>query len=72
LVELKYSRAFECEADDYAAALLPRLGIPPDRLAAILRRLEGEASGDDNGLLGYLSTHPATEERIRRLTDRAD
>jgi Zn-dependent protease with chaperone function len=72
LVELKYSRTFEREADDYAAALLPRFGIPPDRLAAMLRRLEGEASGHDNGLFGYLSTHPATEERIRRLTDRAD
>ena len=70
LLQTKYSRAFELEADDYAAALLPRVGIPPDRLVTILQRLEDETSGGDNVLLGYVSTHPATEERVRRLTDR--
>ena len=81
LLEMKYSRAFEIEADDYAAALLPHLGIAPDRLAAILERLEisamlqrvdSEDSGGDNVLLDYVSTHPATEERVRRLTNRAN
>jgi Zn-dependent protease with chaperone function len=72
LLKTKYSRAFEFEADDYAAALLPRVGIPTDRLAAILRRFEGEASGGDNGVLDYVSTHPATDERIQRLTDRSN
>jgi Zn-dependent protease with chaperone function len=77
LLEMKYSRAFDLEADDYAVAALPQIGIAPDRLAAILRRLqlaargrEDETSDGDNLLLDYISTHPATEERVRRLTKR--
>jgi Zn-dependent protease with chaperone function len=77
LAEMKYSRAFELEADDYAVAALPRIGIAPDRLAAILERLEvmarrhdDETSDGDNVLFHYISTHPATAERVRRLTNR--
>jgi Zn-dependent protease with chaperone function len=74
LLEMKYSRAFELEADDYAAAVLPQIGVAPDRLAAILQRLElmargreHQTSGGENILLDYVSTHPPTEERVRRL-----
>lgn len=70
LLQMKYSRAFELEADDYAAAVLPRLGVAPERLVAILRRLENRTSGGGHVVLDYLSTHPATEERIRHLIDR--
>jgi Zn-dependent protease with chaperone function len=45
LLEMKYSRAFEFEADDYAAVALPLVGIAPARLAAILQRLEFLARG---------------------------
>jgi Zn-dependent protease with chaperone function len=76
---MKYSRRFEFEADDYAAAVLPRIGVAQDRLAAILQRLErmagprqeGGSSAAEDVLLDYVSTHPATKERVRRLTERA-
>jgi Zn-dependent protease with chaperone function len=76
---MKYSRRFEFEADDYAAAVLPRIGIAPDRLAAILQRRElmagprqkGGPSAAGDVLLDYASTHPATKERVRRLTEQA-
>lgn len=70
LLQMKYSRAFELEADDYASAVLPRLGIAPEHLVAILGRLENQTSGGDSVVLDYVSTHPATQERIRRLLDR--
>ena len=68
LVEAKFSRAFETEADDYAMALLTQLDLSPADLAALLRRL-GRGAQDDDGALGYLSSHPATRDRIERLTN---
>jgi Zn-dependent protease with chaperone function len=74
LLEMRYSRAVELEADDFAAAVLPQIGVAPDRLGAILQRLELMARGQEhqtsdgeNILLDYVSTHPAIEERVRRL-----
>jgi len=64
LVEAKYSRAFELEADQYAVDYLRLHGIAPRHFANILRRLQ-EASSSAEPALGYLSSHPATSERIR-------
>lgn len=66
LVDLKYSRVFELEADDFAVALLDRQGIPRRHLSAILERIAGADAGDE-GLDAYLSTHPAPRERIERI-----
>jgi Zn-dependent protease with chaperone function len=69
LIDMKYSRAFEREADDFAVELLDREGIPPRHLADILDRItSGEP--DDEGLGHYLSTHPAIRERIERIHGR--
>ena len=68
LLEASYSRALEREADAYAIEMLRVNGIPLRHLAEMLRRLE--ASAGASGLpsaLRYLSTHPATDERIRQL-----
>ena len=64
LVEAKYSRAFELEADQYAADYLRLHGIAPRHFVNILLRLQ-ENSGSAEPALGYLSSHPATSERIR-------
>ena len=69
LLEASYSRTLEREADAYAIEMLKANGIPLKHLADMLRRLESAA--DTSGLpsaLKYLSTHPATEERIRQLS----
>jgi Zn-dependent protease with chaperone function len=71
LLEANYSRGFERDADDYAVRALTRSGIPLRHMADILERLEsshrrpGQISTPD-----YLSSHPATEERLQRLRGR--
>jgi len=43
------------------------------QIADVMRRLEKEQGDlhDDNAMARYLSTHPATAERIRRAEDAA-
>ena len=70
LLEANYSRELEREADGYAIGVLQASGIPLQHLANMLRRLES-ASGGTSGLTPrYLSTHPATAERLARLDGR--
>ena len=68
LLEANYSRDLEREADAFAIAVLTANGIPRRHLADILRRMES-ASGESGmtSALRYLSTHPATSERITQL-----
>ena len=62
LLQTKYSRDHEREADLYAIDLLRKGGIEPSYFAVILRRLEG-ATGERRGLPTFVSSHPPTEER---------
>jgi Zn-dependent protease with chaperone function len=65
LLQAKFSRDFEREADDFALAYLARRGIPPEMFSAILQRMEEKRPGGKDAP-DYLSTHPATRERIER------
>lgn len=77
LLQSGYSRDHEREADAYAAKLLKQNGISPQRLGDMLERLEkshapkgtAQACDDDPGFGDYLSSHPATRERIRAFED---
>jgi len=68
LMNARYSRAFELEADDYAIALLAKNGRPPQAFADVLRRFteDEKKTGPRDPLWRYLSSHPALDERIRR------
>ncbi len=66
LVQLKYSRGFELEADDYAVAMMHETGIEPTELGEILLRMTG---GADGKIPDYLSTHPGSEERMKRIRE---
>jgi predicted Zn-dependent protease len=57
----RYSREAEQEADRFAVAILPRAGIDPRGLVRFFEKLraQGGASG-----LAFLSSHPATADRI--------
>jgi Zn-dependent protease with chaperone function len=66
LLEARYSRDLEREADAYAAAALGVNGLSPTLLADILERMSAE-SGDLPDALAYLSTHPTSAERIAQL-----
>lgn len=72
LLNAKYSRDFEREADTYAADLLRARGIRPAVLADILERLdayERQRTGvpGDLDMPDYLASHPATDERLAYL-----
>lgn len=68
LIQSKFSRDFEKEADIQAAEAMVKLGMQPVHLANILLRLEQEYGDDEEGT-GFLSTHPLTRERVQYLTD---
>ena len=70
LVDAKFSRDMEREADDVAIAYLRQQEIPLQYFADILQGLQESRGGEqDSGtaVLEYLSSHPATRERIERL-----
>jgi Zn-dependent protease with chaperone function len=79
IMQAKYSRDMEREADMYAEQTMLTNGLSPcllvsilDKLeAAHLARMEGKHpaadAGKGNEALDYLSSHPATKERARLL-----
>lgn len=66
LLQRGYSRVHETEADDYALATLRLAKIDPRYLATILTKLERARPTQGNDF-SYLSTHPATADRITRI-----
>jgi Zn-dependent protease with chaperone function len=71
LLQAKYSRDLEREADAYAARILEMNGMPVSLLVDALEGLERAHGGaGEGGSLAYLSSHPATAERIAWLKER--
>ena len=67
LLQTKFSRDFETEADEYAARYLQSVHISPKHLANLLQRLARKNTKGESNLVGFLSSHPLTAERIKRL-----
>ncbi len=67
LGNLSYQRSDEEQADLGAVALLQRARIDPRGLETLLRRLQLNGQAVE---LGYLSSHPAIEERIAKMEAR--
>lgn len=74
LAQMQYTRTMELDADAYAVEVLHRRRLSAEHFIDILSKLEKQA-GDTaevprwmKDAMGYLSTHPATEERAARLT----
>ncbi|MDD7910505.1 M48 family metallopeptidase [Pseudovibrio exalbescens] len=63
LLNQKYSRDIEREADQYAINLLNRKKIPADGLLAFLSSMEEDTEFE------LLSSHPVTQERLALLQD---
>jgi Zn-dependent protease with chaperone function len=70
ILQSRYSRSFETEADDYAFQRLKELGISPRAFGEMMALLEaGErrrAAAKSGEALDYFSTHPSTAKRIER------
>jgi Zn-dependent protease with chaperone function len=73
LLEARYSRGLEAEADQYAMRMMRANGISAAVLADILERMETAEGGrphaaeDGKRVPDYLSSHPPTAERLRVL-----
>jgi Zn-dependent protease with chaperone function len=67
LLEARYSRDLEREADAYAVQVLTASGIGAGTLADILERLREDDGESDEGAFAYLASHPPTAERIAAL-----
>ncbi len=65
---LKYSRAYEKQADILGAQIMARAGYDPHDMVSLFRRLEGEGG---KGLPQWLSDHPDLEKRARRIEEEA-
>ena len=61
LLQAKYSRDIERQADGYAVELMRKAALSPHHLGVILARLHEDHKGP--GLPNFLSSHPATAER---------
>lgn len=84
LLNQRYSRGFETESDVEGFKLLQKANIDPRGLASFFDKLMKEEKSvldsiEDSdtrnvleGALGFLSTHPASEERIQKLQVLAD
>lgn len=84
LLNQSYSRGFESEADAEGLALLEKAHIDPQGLVTFFEKLQtleqekmAEMAGDENSetlknTLQFLSTHPATEDRIQDLQKRIE
>jgi Zn-dependent protease with chaperone function len=70
VVQAKYSQSLEQSADEYGAALLVRNQMSPALLADALETI-AKSRSDSSASGGYLSSHPSTTERLKRLHELA-
>ncbi len=63
---LQYSRTHEAEADAAGMKMLIAAGIDPQGMVEFFTIMSKDGN-DDQGMLGYLSTHPSHADRIRTL-----
>lgn len=66
LLDMKYSRDIETEADDYAIAMFQANGMPRQKLAYVFEKLDDQ-SHRAGAVAPYLSSHPPSPERIRHI-----
>jgi Zn-dependent protease with chaperone function len=67
LIESAYTRGFEQQADDDAAANLKADGQDPAALANLLQRMDAKVCGKSGCGPSWISSHPATRDRVNRL-----
>jgi len=70
LLETNYSRKFELEADSYALDYMLAHNMDTNHFATILQKITGQDDEEhEDSAFSYLSTHPATQERIQPFID---
>lgn len=69
LVQARYSQSLEWQADEYGSGVMLANGLSPTLLADALQQLS--RSHPDTAGVAYLTSHPPTAERMRRLRELA-
>lgn len=75
LMQSRFSREFEREADMAAVSTLRRAGLDPDHLARLLELLTEHhrpgtgKTADGRELMDYVSSHPPTSERLKAIRE---
>lgn len=73
LLQLRYNRDGEREADQRALDIMRKSEIRAKPLATFLLRLKKSSGGDGSEVLGgVLSTHPGVDERVRHIDSQPD
>jgi Zn-dependent protease with chaperone function len=67
LLQNKFSREFEEEADAEAVQRMRHAGLEPKYLADMLERLSAKHHEFKNKAMDYISTHPPTPDRIKAI-----
>ena len=67
LLQQKFSRDFEREADDVGWRYLVTANVDPRGMIDFFKKLQNEATKAGAAQLSLLATHPPTDERISRL-----
>ncbi|MBK9991970.1 MAG: M48 family metallopeptidase [Verrucomicrobia bacterium] len=67
LLQNKFSREFEEEADAEAVQRMRRAGLEPKYLADMLERLSAKHHERKSKAFDYISTHPPTPERVKAI-----
>lgn len=68
LLSLSYSRKYEEQADDFAINILHQSQISTKPLAHLLQKISH--LNNESEMPEFLSTHPLTDERIKKLEER--
>jgi Zn-dependent protease with chaperone function len=74
IANMKYSRDFENEADDFAIQSLKTLKIPGEPVAALFEAMEKAMNKEvskekSSGLESIFSSHPVTADRIKKFRE---
>ncbi|MDP2207035.1 MAG: M48 family metallopeptidase [Alphaproteobacteria bacterium] len=67
---MRFSRTDEAVADDFAIGVLQRAGLNALLFAGFFERLDGK-HGKSHAMLEYMSSHPASAERIKVIRAKA-
>ena len=71
LLTLSYSRDFERQADDYSVTLMQRTGRDPLAVTNFFEKIASKLESKKSIIPDWLSTHPSSKERVKRLRERA-
>ena len=69
LAENGFSRRQETQSDEYGVKLLVKAGYNPLGLYNAMKAFKDNGYGTKSGITNWFSTHPATDDRLKRLQE---